>query len=204
MARSANSAVSSEAASFPEKPASMTRFRPWPSTSTQPAATTSATPATAMRARYGQRNRSTRASWRISRLGGRSWMLSMRRAKRSSSTQMLFQRHDPVPHRPLGAALQVREAADVGGEDLFGFAGGEGRKLVPLQLRGQLGLQDRIRARGTAAQVRIRNRRQLESCAREHALGHALYVLPVLQGAGRMKCDSPALFPGQRFEARVL
>src|SRR6267143_6590700 len=176
MAISANSAVSSEAASFPEKPASMTRFKPCPSTSTQPAATTSATPATAIRARYGQRKRSTRASWRMSRLGGRSGMLSMSRAKRSSSTQALFQRHDPVPHGHLGAALQMRETADVGGEDLFGCAGGEGRKLVPLQLPGQLGLQDRIGAGGTAAQVRVGNRRQLEPCARKHALGHAFDV----------------------------
>src|SRR5258705_11029468 len=119
MARSANSAVSSEAASFPEKPASITRFRPCPSTSTQPAATTSATPATAMRRRYGQRNRSTRASWRISRLGGRSGMLSMRRAKRSSSTQALFQRHDPMPHRRRGTSPEMYLAADIGGDELF-------------------------------------------------------------------------------------
>src|SRR6267154_5689327 len=170
MARSANSAVSSEAASFPEKPASITRFRPWPSTSTQPAATTSATPATAMRARYGQRKRSTRASWRISRLGGRSGMLSISRA---TLVQPFFQCRNPVPHRQLAAALQVSEATDICREDFFGLTRGEGRKLVPLQLRGQLGLQDRIRARGTAAQVRIWNGCQLESRASEHALGHA-------------------------------
>src|SRR5712671_4762607 len=204
MARSANRAVSSEAASFPEKPASITRFRPCPSTSTQPAATTSVAPATAMRRRYGQRKRITRASWRISRLGGRSGMLSMRRAKRSSSTQAPFQRHDPMPHRRRSTGREMYLAADIGGEDLFGLAGGEGRKLVPLQLRGQLGLQDRIRARGTAAQVRIWNGRQLESRAREHALCHAFDVLPVLEGAGWLKCDSPALFHGQRFEACIL
>src|SRR5213083_213968 len=146
MARSAKSAVSSE-------PASTTRFRPWPRTSTQPAATTSAMPASAMRARYGHRKRSTRASWRMSRLGGRSGMLSINRAKRCSSAQALFQRGDPVPHRQLGAAPKVRETADVGGEDLFGRSGGESRKLVPFQSRGELRLQDRIRAGGTAAQV---------------------------------------------------
>src|SRR5207247_8881718 len=187
-----SSAVSGEAASLPEKPAAAPRFRPWPRTSTQPAATTSATPATAMRARYGHRKRSTRASWRMSRLGGRSGMLSINRAKRCSSAQALFQRRDPVPHRQLGAALKVREAADVGGEDLFGAACGESRKLVAFQSRGELRLQDRIRAGGTAAQVRIGHRRQLEPGAREHALGHAPDILPVLQRARRMKSDAPA------------
>src|SRR5437667_11072169 len=204
MASSAKSAVASEAASLPEKPASTTRFRPWPRTSTQPAATTSAMPATAMRARYGQRKRSTRASCRMSRLGGRSGMLSINRAKRRSSTQALFQRRDSVPHRQLGAALKVRETADVGGEDLFGRAGGESRKLVPFQSRGQFGLQDRIRAGGTAAQVRVGHRRELEPRAREHALGHAIDVLPVLQRARRMKRDAPAFLSGQRLDAGAL
>src|SRR5438552_11534543 len=204
MARSAKSAVSSDAASLPEKPASTTRFRPWPRTSTQPAATTSAMPATAMRARYGHRKRSTRASCRMSRLGGRSGMLSMSRAKRRSSCQALIQRRDPVPHRQLGAALKVRETADVGGEDLLGRACGERRKLVPLEPRGQLGLKDRIRAGGTAAQMRIGHRRQLESRARENALGDAPRVLPVLQGARRMKGDPPAYSAGKRLDARVL
>src|SRR5439155_11092063 len=204
MARSAKSAVSSEAASLPEKPASTTRFRPWPRTSTQPAATTSAMPATAMRARYGHRKRSTRASWRMSRLGGRSGMLSISRAKGRSSSQALVQRRDPVPHRQPGAALKVRETADVGGEDLFGRAGGERRKLVPFQPRGELRLQDRIRAGGTATQVRIGHRRQLEPRAREHALGRTPDVLPVLQRARRMKSDAPAFFSEQRLEAGVL
>src|SRR5467141_5088608 len=144
MASSAKSAVSRDVASLPEKPASTTRFKPWPRTSTQPAATTRATPATAMRLRYGQRKRSTRLSCRMSRFGGRSGMLSISLAKRCSSTQALVQRSDPVPHRQLAAALQVRETADVRGEDLFGCAGGERRKLATFQPRGQLGLQDRI------------------------------------------------------------
>src|ERR1041385_523503 len=144
MASRAKSAVSRDAGSLPEKPASTTRFRPWPRTSTQPAATTSATPATAMRERYGQRNRNTRLSWRMSRLGGRSGMLSIRRATGLLSRQLLqsfFQRHDPVLHRQSGNGREMHLAADVGGCDELGAARAERRELVPPQLLGQIRLQ---------------------------------------------------------------
>src|SRR5467141_1980232 len=138
MASSAKSAVSRDVASLPEKPASTTRFKPWPRTSTQPAATTSAMPASAMRARYGQRKRSTRASCLMSRLGGRSGMLSINRAKRRSLGQPFLERDDPVLHGRFRAALQVRLAADVGGDDQLRAARAERRKFVPLQLLGQV------------------------------------------------------------------
>src|SRR5262245_22387232 len=107
----------------------MTRFSPWPRTRTQPAATTRATPATAIRARYGQTKRSTRASWRMSRFAGRSGRLSICLAM----LEPLLERDDPVSHRGFRARLQVREAADVGGRDQLGLAGGERRELVAPQ-----------------------------------------------------------------------
>src|SRR5712691_2379460 len=177
MASSAKSAVSSDAASFPEKPASTTRFRPCPSTSTQPAATTSATPATAIRARYGQRKRSTRASWRMSRLGGRSGMLSICRA---TLVQPFFECRNPVPYRQTGTGREMHLAADIGGGDQLGAARAERREFVPLELLGQIRLQQGISSRRTAAQMRIGDRGQLESRHCEEPLGHAFDVLPVL------------------------
>ena len=49
--------------------------------------------------------------------------------------------------------------------------------------------------------MRIGNRSQFESRAREQTLGDALDALPVLQGAGRVKRDAAALFRKQRFDA---
>src|SRR2546423_5236959 len=140
----ARSAGPRDAGSLPEKPASRTRFRPWPRTSTQPAATPSATPATAMRERYGQRSRKARLSWRMSRLGGRSGMLSVRRAMGLLSGHLLqsfFQRYDPVLHRQSGNSREMHLAADVGGCDQLGAARAERRELVPPQLLGQIRLQ---------------------------------------------------------------
>src|SRR5512136_2871946 len=109
----------------------MTRFSPCPSTRTQPAATTSAMPASTKRPRYGQTKRRTRASCRILRLGGRSGRLSISRAMGpfpSGLSQALFERDDPVVHRQLRAALEMRQAADVGGGDLLWLARGERRE----------------------------------------------------------------------------
>src|SRR5713101_9713946 len=107
------------------------------------------------------------------------------------SVHPLFQRHDPVLDRQLGAALQLREAADVGGEDPLGAARGERGKPVALQLRGELRLQDGVGTRRAAAQMCVRHRRELESGAGKQPLGHAFYALAMLQRARRMKRDPP-------------
>src|SRR5438445_13487802 len=63
-----------------------------------------------------QRKRSTRASWRMSRLGGRSGMLSICRA---TSVQPFFECRNPVPYRKAGTGSEVHLAADIGGGDQF-------------------------------------------------------------------------------------
>src|SRR2546428_1372136 len=174
MASSANSAVSSEAASFPEKPASMTRFKPCPSTSTQPAATTSATPATAIRARYGQRKRSTRASWRMSRLGGRSGMLSICRA---TSVQPFFECRNPVPYRQAGTGSEVHLAADIGGGGQVPPPRGRRREVFSLWLLGQIPVEKGISFPPTAAQKPLREPGQVETRPCGEAPRHRLDVL---------------------------
>ncbi|MOA62882.1 hypothetical protein D3C78_1884320 [compost metagenome] len=63
----------------------------------------------------------------------------------------------------IGAALQVADAADVGGKDHVRPAGGNRAQLAVPQLQADLGIQHGIGARRAAAQVLVGERLQLEA-----------------------------------------
>ena len=78
----------------------------------------------------------------------------------------------------------MREASDVGRRDEVGPSGLERRQLVGLQLARELRLQQRIRSRRAAAQVRIRDWRELEAQRQQNLLDGKRQILDfVLPGS---------------------
>src|SRR5947208_910700 len=55
--------------------------------------------------------------------------------------QPFFESRNPVPYRQTGTGGEVHLAADIGGGDQLGAARAERRELVPLELLGQIRLQ---------------------------------------------------------------
>lgn len=96
-------------------------------------------------------------------------------------------RLDPVAHRQAGRGLQMRLAADVGGQDRGRRVRGERIDLVGEQALRDSRLQDRVGARRSAAQVRVRHRRQLEAQICEQGFHATLEFHAVLEGAGGME-----------------
>src|SRR5262245_53642761 len=107
----------------------------------------------------------------------------------NSLRQCCVERLDPVPDRKIGSTLQVRLAADVGGQDRLGFAAREGCELVVAQLGGEFRLQYRIGAGRATTQVGIRNTSQLKAESDQQLLGRRSELEAVLECARRMKCD---------------
>ena len=96
----------------------------------------------------------------------------------------LVERLDPVADRQAGSSLQMRLAADVGGEDGRGRVRSERGDFVGEQLLRDFGLQNRVGARRPAAQVRVRHRREIESQLREQSFDGIFELHAVLEGAG--------------------
>src|SRR5712664_2327732 len=74
---------------------------------------------------------------------------------------------DPVAYRRRGAALQVREAADVRGGDDIRAAGLERGELAPAQLAGNRRLQERVGPGRAAAEMGVIHRLQCVPGMRE-------------------------------------
>src|SRR4051812_14457762 len=102
------------------------------------------------------------------------------------------QQLDPVLHRRRARALQMAQAADVGGGDDLRRTGVERRELAAAQLAGDLGVQERVRAGGAAAKVRVVYRRELIAGGPQQRLDLAADLLAVLQRAGRLECHLAA------------
>src|SRR5690606_18923535 len=98
---------------------------------------------------------------------------------------------DPVPHRRATGAVQMRLTTDVGGDDDFRLAAFQRGELVVTQLFGNLRLGDRVAARRTTAQVRVRHGSELEAQAGQHVFDCATELLCVLQRAGAMEGHAP-------------
>src|SRR3569623_669541 len=98
-------------------------------------------------------------------------------------------------YRHARAALQMQLTADVGGDDDLRRAGLQGEEFVFTQSLRERGLQNRISAGRAAAEVRIRDRRELIAAAAQQGLHHAGDRLAVLQGARRMKRNSARFAP---------
>src|SRR5262249_1207418 len=146
----------------------MTRFRPGPSTSPQPAATTSATPATAMRARYGQTKRSTRASCLMSRLAGRSGRLSICRARRASW------RKDTLPQAGRAWISRVGRSGSGGAGSSRGAVG-----------RGSGALLHQV-AHLAADRPQAEDRKQAVRLVLQHHLGALVPLREFHDGLGRI------------------
>ena len=101
--------------------------------------------------------------------------------------ETFVERLDPVAHRQTGRGLQMRLAADVGGQYRGRRVRGERIDLVGEQALRDFRLQDRVRARRSAAQVRVRHRREVEAQIREQGFHATLEFHAVLKGAGRVK-----------------
>src|SRR3569623_455867 len=106
-------------------------------------------------------------------------------------------------YRHARAALQMQLTADVGGADDLRSAGLQGEEFVFTQSLRERGLHNRISAGRAAAEVCIRDRRELIAAAAQQGLHHAGDRLAVLQGARRMKRNS-ARFAPRRECAQVL
>ena len=101
----------------------------------------------------------------------------------SAGTQARVENLHPVTDRPLRAARKMTEAANVGGRDQVRLRCFERLELVDPELLRQHWLQDRIGARGAAAEVPIRDRRELQPDRLENFLDPPIELLAVLQGA---------------------
>ena len=73
------------------------------------------------------------------------------------AVETFVDRFDPVPKRSPRSALQVRLAADIGGQDQVRRSRTERRQLAVAQLPRQSGLGDRVGAGRTATQMGIRH-----------------------------------------------
>src|SRR5690606_17529849 len=80
---------------------------------------------------------------------------------------------------------------DVGGDDDFRLAAFQRGELVVTQLFGNFRLGDRVAARRTTAQVRVRHGSELEAQAGQHVFDCATELLCVLQRAGAMEGHAP-------------
>ena len=98
-----------------------------------------------------------------------------------------------MPDRRPACAGKMGLAADVGGGDALGPPRLQRPELAPAQLARKRRLQQRVGARRAAAQVRVVDRRQIESRARQDRLDPAADLLAVLQGAGRLEGDAARL-----------
>ena len=92
-------------------------------------------------------------------------------------------RHDiePVHNGGCGMALQVQQAADVGGGNRHGTAVHKRFELSLSQALRERRLQQAIGSGRTTAQVRIRHRRQHEAEFTQYLLNHSAQFLSVLQ-----------------------
>ncbi len=104
----------------------------------------------------------------------------------------LIDQFDPVPHRDGGARFQMQLATNVGGGDAGGATGAEAGEFVVAQAAGEFRLQQGIAARGTAAKVAVRYRRQFEAQLDQDALNQAGQFLAMLQAAWGMEGDALA------------
>jgi len=105
-----------------------------------------------------------------------------------SLNQRFIEHLNPMPHGRGRAALQMRDAADVGGHNHLGLHVGQVAKLAVTQLVGNRRLQYRVRARRAAAQMRFAaSGFDVKAQRPQMLLNAAAQLLAVLQGAGRMK-----------------
>ena len=104
--------------------------------------------------------------------------------------QSFVEQLHPMPHRQLGAGLDMRQAADVGGGDDLGRPDSSAWTLLPSSCLRELRLQDRVGARGAAAQVRIGHRGQREAGRREQRLRQPADLLAVLERARGVEGDA--------------
>src|SRR5256885_1272483 len=102
-------------------------------------------------------------------------------------TSLYVDEFDPMPHRRRGAALQVREAADVRRRDERRPPGLQCRQLARAQLARNGGLGERIRAGRAAAKMCIVYRREPRAPPCKQRLPPAADLLALLQGAGRLE-----------------
>src|SRR3989442_1074694 len=94
---------------------------------------------------------------------------------------------DPVAHGRCARRLEMRETADVRGGNDIRAPSLERGELAAAQLAGNRRLQERVSARGAAAEVRIVYCGQLIAGLCEQRLDLATQLLPVLQRAGRLE-----------------
>src|SRR5712664_2047579 len=113
-----------------------------------------------------------------------------RRSCRHFTLQRVIEKLDPMTYRSVGAGLQVRKAADVGGGDGPRQPFVEGSQFARAQLAGHRGLQQRIGSRGAATEMRVAHGGQLVTRPREQRLDAAADLLAMLQRAGRLEGDA--------------
>ena len=87
-------------------------------------------------------------------------------------------------HRHVGFRLQVQEAADVCRCDKFGVFFLQAVEFVAAKSVGKIGLQNRVGARRSAAQVAVGDRLQHVSGRLQQALDDAGDALAMLQCTG--------------------
>ena len=93
--------------------------------------------------------------------------------------------------------FEVEQATDVGRGDGRWSRGLQGGDLLLPQAPRQAGLQQRVGAGGSTATV-VGERGEIEAEPRQKLLADAGQLQPMLQSAGRVKCDQLArLFAGE-------
>ena len=108
--------------------------------------------------------------------------------------QGLIQHLNPMPYRHGRTALQMRDAADVGGHDHLGFHFAQVTELAVAQRISNFWLQYRISARRAATQVRFATCSfDVEAECAQMLFNTAAQLLAVLQCAGRVESDLTCL-----------
>src|SRR5438067_10599483 len=82
------------------------------------------------------------------------------------------------------------ETTDIVGDDHLRTSGADIGELLCPQTLSDLGLQQAVTARRTAAKLRIRNRSEFESRRKEQGFAAPVDALPMLKRAGRVECDN--------------